>query len=172
MNIQELTEYFSHAVADDGPRCVALAVLRDFYLESLCETGQRRAELSLLSDDELGDMWESISVSKDLFDSGPTPYQFARCYGFLMLGIADYGAVKFVVTKTNFQGFDEDNRLVFQPDAELLFFEGQPIDHVSPMYFLGIADEVIRPYICEFHWNRVSTTIAFDLNKEQIREFR
>lgn len=87
-----------------------------------------------------------------------------------MRGIIDCGAVKFRATSTEFLGFDSDGQVVYSPKAGRIVYKYP--DFVPAMYFIIIADEVIRPYLSEFQWDGESATIKFALTVEDIREFR
>lgn len=169
MDISNFAKYFWHTVKTREPVCVGKAITRWFYLDDLSQAGKDRSQLSLLSNDELRKIWDELPIPQD-YNPEPTPYVIGACYAYFTQGIADYGATKFLATLTELHGFDRNDQVVYTPEP--ILYKNTYIDYVRPMYVIGIADEVIRPYISEFRWDGQSTMIGFNLDEGQIQEFQ
>ncbi|MDY7078587.1 MAG: hypothetical protein SXV54_16860 [Chloroflexota bacterium] len=144
------------------PASLGKAVIREFFLKSLGASGMDRRELTRLSDDELDELWNKLP-SPRAFAPFPTPYETIPCYSWILTGIAQYGAIEFVARREGLQAFDHN-------DQEVHKFEG--IDQRKALRFIGLADEVLRPYISQFRWNDEETALELNLSKEQITEFK
>jgi hypothetical protein len=152
MNQKVLLKYFSHIVhSKQGPQSVMRFVIREFYLDTLSATSNR-SELTQLSEDEFHEKWLKLT-NRPAFNPQPDPYVIVPCYRFLLNSIDKYVAVKVTATLNNSQAFDYNNQVVYQEES---------VDYRDALYFIGIADEVLRPYISEFCWSKDKTVISLN----------
>jgi hypothetical protein len=144
------------------PVSLGRAVVREFFLKSLSASGMDRRELAGLSNDELDRLWNKLPGPK-MFTPFPTPYEVVPCYRWILVGIAHYGATRFVARQAGLQALDCDAQVVHE-------FEG--IDQRKALRFIGLADEVLRPFISRFGWDEETTVLVLGLSREQITEFK
>lgn len=169
MKIAKLAKYLLHlAEAKRLPDAVVQTLRRESYLAILDAVGRDRSDLTHLSDDDLNELCSNLRGSQYIL-LHPSPFILVSCYHQLLVGIAQYKAVQFTATADMLQAFSEDGHVVHQ--VKNATYLSESMDYRRALYFVGIADEVLRPHIAEFHWNESTTTIKLNLNQQQVQEF-
>jgi hypothetical protein len=163
MKVESLAKYISRTVRSKRePRAVGTAVIRELDLAALDAAGLERTRLTRLSGEELHAMWDQVQ-EREGYNPQPTPYVIVLCYHHILQAIGQHEAIRFEARADMFEAFDRNGQVVHLSDD---------IDFRRALYFIGLADEVIRPYISEFHWKESATEIGLNLNEEQIKEFQ
>ena len=167
MNIDHFAAHFLAVINSmRGPASVGLLIIREFYLSDLSKAGISRAQATKLTDEELSELWQELPEPK-AFAPLPMPYAVALCYSGIRTGIVQYTSVSVIARQEELFILNHEGQVVHKIDGSEFRNLLQPgLQHA--LRFIGMADEVLRPYISRFQWDEESALLELALTDEQI----